>query len=297
MNSIQKPSEMAVAAAALSADQATDKAQEQLAKQVDNQTDMQTELTGAGESRGDIASKIASKQKSLAEQAKAMKVPKEVKTATTKGLRPIAKIKASADEYSKNNPALKSATLTTVRDLIKGKSKEEILDLLKRYFPDAFDTHQVLQFLLDNLDEQDTATRTALEAAQIEFDSQNDRAIKASEKILTFAENTAGQGIGSTQSLRDLYQDVKGNPRDAHVMFRELKEKYKDFENMEKVFKFMFNSLGADLKKNPEPALLQTLVAEVRTMEAIRHTYLTFKKSEPRMEKQITNVENPHYVT
>lgn len=287
------PDDLTMATAALSANQITDKAQENLAKQIDNQTDMQTELTDGREARSDINAK----QASLAKRASEMrKVPKDLKTERPVTLRPIAKVKASAEEFSKNNPDLKPATLVSVRDLIKGKSKDEILVILKKYFPDITNTYQVLQFLLENVDEGDASTRTALEEIKSTYDTpESQRQIKAGLNIMEEAFEASKKGLGTSQSLKDLYRDITGTHREPYDIFKELSQKYK-FEDLEKVIKFLFKAFGDDLRKEPsiERAKLQNLITETKTLQAIRHVYLFFKKTEPRMDSQIRSLTNTH---
>lgn len=298
------PDDLTMAAAALSASQSTDKAQENLAKQIDNQTDMQTELTDGREARSDINAKQASLTKRASEMRK---VPKDLKTERPVTLRPIGKIKSSADGFNKNNPSLKQNALIGLRDLTKGKTKEEILTIVKSFYNDATDVHQALSFLIENVDEGDSKTRTELEQAQEEFKNQYSREIQAGINIMSVATKASNKGLGTPENLKDLYRGVTGTHRETGEVWKELKQKCNNnYEELELVLRFLLKSLSADLgagsdlgKKSSsiEPAKLHTLITEIKTMQAILQTHRLFKRMEPRMIKQIEALQNPHYAS
>ncbi|MFS8563411.1 MAG: hypothetical protein LVR00_03415 [Rhabdochlamydiaceae bacterium] len=98
-----------------------------------------------------------------------------------------------------------------------------------------------------------------------------EREIKAGKNIFSQSQAFAAKGIGIPTSLRDLYRDITGNPREAAVLFEELTNNY-PFDKLKTVINFILHSLGADMKakgssiSRPE---LSRLFTETKNMQAI----------------------------
>lgn len=192
-------------------------------------------------------------------------------------LEPIEKIKDQADQFQRRNPELKSSSLTSLRDLIKpGDSKEEILRKLQEFYPDVSLADEALDFLFETTEGE--LANTVKEAKE-ELGKQSGREISAGRNIGAQARAASEKGIGSPTTLRDMYRDITGNPRDSTTLFQELSQKY-NFKELKQVVDFLLHSLGSDMKaKGPSipRGQLHRLFTETRSLQAILGVYRFFK--------------------
>lgn len=190
---------------------------------------------------------------------------------------PIENLQETAEQFSRKNPELQPRSLLLLRSRIhKGDSPEEILRKVREFYADPVLADDALDFL------SQTAEKTLKETIRKSKEELNrlfDREIKAGRNMSLQAREFASQGLGTPNTLRDLYRDITGNPRDANALFEELSAKY-PFEKMKSVIDFMLHSLGADLKaKGPSisRAELARLFTETRNMQAILGVFRFFK--------------------
>lgn len=214
---------------------------------------------------------------------------KEVKTPTSriakmmqmgeKGerLAPIQALKNTADQFQKRNPELRSNVLTTLREQIKpDDTMEDILRKVMEFYPDAALADEALEFLLETTDGE---LAKKVMAAKEELNKVFGREVAAGKNIAVVARQASEKGLGTPTSLRDLYRDITGNPRDSTTLFEELSDKYA-FKDLKKVVDFMLHALGSDMKsKGPSipRGLLQRLLAETRSLQAILGVYRFFR--------------------
>src|SRR5262249_30903114 len=116
---------------------------------------------------------------------------------------------ASAEKFTRQNPELKKQILLLLLDKVKdAKSKEEILDLLKQFYPDPTTADDVLRFLLEttvgNL-------REIVEEAKLLHEQTFGREIKAGQNIAEEVQKYVQAGLGAPTRLRDMYRDITGN--------------------------------------------------------------------------------------
>lgn len=200
-------------------------------------------------------------------------------------LTPIEQIKDQAGQFQRRNPELQANALILLRERVKpGDTKEDILKILQEFYPDVALADEALEFLFATTDGELAKTIREL---QEEFKKDNQRQIAAGRNIGTLAREASNKGLGSPTSLRDLYRDVTGNPRDSTTLFQELSQRY-EFKELKKVTDFLFHSLGADLKsKGPSiaPGQLHRLITETRSLQAILGVYRFFKSRMPLVGK------------
>ncbi len=221
-------------------------------------------------------SKVPRKTKTLKARAKTV-------TKTHKGdakkdrILPIKMIKDTARQFQRRNPELKSAVLTLLREQIKpGDSKEEILAKLKEFYDDVFLQDEALEFLLETTKGD---LHETIKQIKEEINSENEREIIAGRNISQQARTASDKGLGTPTTLRDMYRDITGNPRDSNTLFDELSSNY-EFKQLEKVMKFLLHSLGSDMKaKGPSipRGQLHRLITETRSLQAILGVYKFFK--------------------
>lgn len=243
------------------------------AQQEENQEDMQMMLS---ETVNPFAAKYQKNQKTI--KNRNTRIQKMLESGEkAQRIAPIEKFKDSADHFEQRNPELKAKVLLLLREFIKpGDSKEEILKKISEFYKDVSLIDEAMEFLLETTEGE--LHRTIAEAKE-EFNRANGREIAAGRNIGVIAREAAEKGLGTPTSLRDMYRDITGNPRDSNVLFDELSKRYQ-FAQLKKVVGFLLHSLGSDLKsKGPSisHALLHRLISETRSLQAILGVYNFFK--------------------
>ena len=191
----------------------------------------------------------------------------------------LGMLDAKAKAYEAKNPELKSRTLIVVREnLNENDTIDTMLGKIRNAYADPSLADEAIDFLLETT-ENNKVLQEKLSAAKEKFNIDYGREIRAGRNIQNEAQSFSKQGLGTATGLRDLYRDITGNPRDPHTLFVELNNKF-SFDEMLTVIAFVLHSLGSDMKaKGPsiEPAELQRLFTEARTMQSIVGVYRFFK--------------------
>lgn len=218
--------------------------------------------------------KTPKKKKTL--KARSRTVTKSQKMKGEKRLLPVKLIKDKSKEHERKNPELKSKVLQHLRERIKpGDTAEDIQKKLGEFYPDPTLADDALDFLLETTEGD---LHQQVKEAKNEHGEQKGREITAGRNISIQARQAADKGLGTPTSLRDMYRDITGNPRDANTMFSELNQKYA-FKEIQKVIKFLLHSMGSDMKsKGPSipRGELHNLITETRTLQAILGVYRYF---------------------
>jgi type III secretion protein W len=187
-------------------------------------------------------------------------------------------ISKTAEEYQNRNPEMqKRGLLGLKKAILEEDTPEQILDKVLSTYPDHYLADEAFEFLAQTTDPA-TKIGMNLRKARDLLNERFGREVKAGRNINEQAKEFAKQGIGTTGSLRDLYRDITGNPREPLSLFEELTEAF-TFDKMTTVLQFMLHSLGSDIKsKGPSiaPAELQRLFTEIRSMQAILGVYRFF---------------------
>lgn len=198
----------------------------------------------------------------------------ETETATT-----VQDIEEVSEQFQKNNAELKKRSLLDLRSQIKeGDTKEQILEKVLKAYPDPSLADEALNFLAQTTQGE---LREQVLAAKAKLNSQFEREILAGHNMGIEARRYAEKGLGDASTLRDVYREITGNPKEPLVLFDEF-AKHFDFERLQPLIGFLLHSLGRDLKaKGPSipRAELMRLVTETRTMQAILGIYRYFKGS------------------
>ncbi|MEC7838934.1 MAG: HrpJ domain-containing protein [Chlamydiota bacterium] len=186
----------------------------------------------------------------------------------------LKQISRRSEDFERRNPELKSKILLLLREQIKpGDSPEEILKKVQDFYPDVSLADEALEFLLETTE---GTLYKQIQNAKTELNDDYGREISAGRNIGELAREA--EGLGTPTTLRDLYREITGSPREATTLFDELSRRY-PFKQLKKVFKFLFHSLGTDMKsKGPSipRGQLHTLLNETRTLQAILGVYRFF---------------------
>lgn len=199
-----------------------------------------------------------------------------------------------AQSFSKRNPELPSNKLQDLKNSLKENANEqEILDKATQAFEDPTLVDEALEYL-----EQATkgALRDKVVLAREILNAQKEREIIAGKNIDAAAKEYAAKGLAPTAtSLRDLYRDITGNPKDHETLFDELSVKYA-YDDLKEIVTFLLQGMAYDMKsKGPSipQAELMKLMSEMRDLQSILWIYLFFKE---RM-KLLRNLYKRHEMT
>lgn len=208
-----------------------------------------------------------------------------------KRLSPVELFKDTAQQFQQKNPELKSDILLELRALIKpDDTSEEIIEKIRRFYPDVSLADEVLEFLLETTEGE---LHRTVQLAKEAFNKQFGRQIAAGRNIAHAAREASERGLGTPTSMRDMYRDITGNPRDSVTLFHQLANQYA-YKDLKKMIDFFFHALGEDMKA-PGPSiargLLHRLINETRSLQAILGVYRFFKSRMRLIHRLFTKYE------
>jgi type III secretion protein W len=182
-----------------------------------------------------------------------------------------------ADQFEEKNPELSSASLMSLRNRVSKKTTfDQLLSEVLETFPDVALADESLDFLIST-SKPELAEK--LKQVKEHLNTHYGREIRAGQNIMKGSQAFAKKELGSATSLRDLYRDITGNPREPSTLFAELATKY-TFAKMKAVIAFVLHSLGQDLRSKGssiEKGELHRLLSESRSMQAILGVYRYFQ--------------------
>lgn len=189
---------------------------------------------------------------------------------------PIQRVEEVSEQFHKKNQELQPRSLLLLRSRISSKdTADDILKKVKEFYTDATLADEALDFLIET---SRGKIQESVRQAKEKLNQTFAREIKAGKNIYSQAQEFAAKGLGATTSLRDLYRDITGNPREATALFEELTSNY-PFDKLKTVISFILHSLGADMKaKGPSisRAELSRLLTETKSMQAILGVFAFF---------------------
>jgi type III secretion protein W len=201
------------------------------------------------------------------------------------------RMQSSADSFNQRNSELGKYNLLALLGSLKDTDTyEDILQKVLDMYPDYTLADEALDFLLETTH---GALRNTIMQAKDELNARYHREIIAGRNIATQAREFSEEGLGSPTALRDIYRDITGNPRQVHELFDEFAKMF-DYDKMKIASRFLFHSLGADLKaKGPSisRAELSRLIEDTRSLQAILGVYLFFRERMKLIYAQYTNLE------
>jgi type III secretion protein W len=216
--------------------------------------------------------------KTLDEQKKEH-VRKDEKTSDTTETRilRVEEVAEIADKFQQKNYELKANTLLILKSRLKpDETAEDLLSKVLETYSDHALADEALDFLIE------TSRGQLLEAAKKAKEQLNQnfsREILAGRNMGTQAREFSEQGLGSPTSLRDLYREITGRPREPLKLFEELSERF-PYAKLKSTITFLLHSLGSDLKsKGPSipRGELKTLLDETRSLQGILGIFRFFQ--------------------
>ncbi len=261
-------------------------AREELAVQIESEADMQNWMDNAN-------IMIMRNFKTLEEQKKNEPLkkkegPSEVQE--TK-IEEIEEITETADRFQRQNNELQGKTLLILRGRISPQdTPEEALKKILDVYPDHALADEALDFLIETARPE---TKEILGKAKEQLNRDFEREIKAGRNIGAQAREFSAAGLGSPTSLRDLYRDLTGQPREPLKLFEELTQRF-SYNQMKSAITFLLHSLGSDLKaKGPSipRGELKLLLDEIRSLQGILGVFRFFQSRMALIARQFLSYE------
>jgi len=188
----------------------------------------------------------------------------------------VERIEEIAEQFERKNPELHTRALMLLRSrLQRHDSREEVLHKALEIFKDFSLADEALDFL--KLTTQGDLAKE-VDLAKTFLSETYGREVRAGRNMAEEARAFAAKGLGTPTSLRGIYRDITGNPRDANTLFNELSSQF-EFGRMKVLIDFLLHSLGSDLKsKGPsiDHAELHRLITETRKLQSILGLYRFF---------------------
>ena len=207
------------------------------------------------------------------------------KTTEEKANIKVENVEELAFQFQRNNEELQAKSLMILRSMVTDEDNpEEILAKILKNYPDHSLTDEALDFLIQTTEGK---LKSNLESAKEKLHQDFGREVAAGRNMGTQAREFSKEGLGSATSLRDLYRDITGTPREPLKLFEELTNQF-PYAKLSKVITFLLHSLGSDMKsKGPSiarPELLR-LLTETRSLQGILGVFRFFKQRMPQVEK------------
>ena len=204
--------------------------------------------------------------------------PKKLKEADEdKRVFDIEQIEEAASRFQKNNYELNAKVLQIIRQKISDEDTlDQLLEKVLAVYGDASLADETLDFLLQTTSGD---LQAKVRAVKERFNEERGREIRAGRNMGAEAREFAKEGLGSPTSLRDLYRDITGNPREALKLFEELTDKF-SYARLKPAITFLLHALGSDLKaKGPSIARgeLKRLLDETRSLQGILGVFRFFQ--------------------
>jgi type III secretion protein W len=222
-------------------------------------------------------------KKGQTEKQEAKKLDTEAKVFTSQ------EVEDSANRYETNNYELRARSLLNLRSSISNKdSNEQILNKVLRMYPDHALADETLDFLGETT--QGEVHKTIGLAKEL-LNQNFKREVISGRNIATQAREFAKEGLGAPTSLRDLYRDITGTPRDPLQLFQELTEKFR-YDKLATAIKFLLHSLGADLRAKGASiprGELKRLIDETRSLQGIMGIFRFFQSRMRLMQQQFVS--------
>lgn len=235
------------------------------------------------EERGNPFAALKKSQKPKESQFKRVKKAGKTEELRVKRLEISEMSERRANDFEKQNPELKSKTLLMLLEQLKPEDQaEDILRKLMEFYPDVTLADEALEFLLQTTE---GSLHEQVKLAKQAMSKNFAREIAAGRNINQVA--LQAKSLGTPTTLRELYRDITGNPREPNTLFDELAQRY-NYNDLQKVIKFLFHALGSDLKsKGPSipRGQLHNLIKETRALQAIQGVYRFFRLRMKLMDK------------
>lgn len=259
-------------------------AREELIDQVESAEDLQSWIEN---SFNPIA--MMRNFKTLEEQKQEpSKAEKKSETGESKILK-VEEVTAVAERMQRNNYEMQARTLLILRSRVTaGDSEEEVLAKVLEMYSDPALADEALDFLIET---SRGNMQMVAQRVKEQLNQQFSREILAGRNMGAQSREFAEKGLGSATSLRDLYREITGSPREPLKLFEELSNLF-SYDKLKTTITFLLHSLGADLKsKGPSipRGELKTLMDETRSLQGILGVFRFFESRMQLISRQFAS--------
>jgi len=206
-------------------------------------------------------------------------------------LNSIPRVKKFFQNPKRDHRHLRTRILIMARVLMMemaDRHRTEVQAELEKIFPDIANQDEALELLEVTLKDfpPDSPEAKTLEKLKQVRDDINDRFgpdIRAGrnmgQEARDFSAANPEMGL-KPMGLKGLYWDLIGDPRKAPALYTELREKFGDYEDLQKVIQFLFNSMGRDLtaeRTSIDRQKLAQINKEIQKLQAFQNIFRHFK--------------------
>ncbi len=201
----------------------------------------------------------------------------------------VEEIVEVAERMQKNNYELQAKTLLILRERVtSGDTQEETLAKVLEMYPDHALADEALDFLIET---SRGDLQVIAKKAKEQLNQQYAREILAGRNMGAQSREFSEKGLGSATSLRDLYREITGTPREPLKLFQELSDKF-PYDKLNTTIMFLLHSLGADLKaKGPSipRGELKMLLDETHSLQGILGVFRFFQSRMQLISRQFAS--------
>ncbi|HAB98651.1 MAG TPA: hypothetical protein DCE71_02365 [Parachlamydiales bacterium] len=201
----------------------------------------------------------------------------------------VEEIVEVAERMQKNNYELQAKTLLILRERVtSGNTQEETLAKVLEMYPDHALADEALDFLIET---SRGDLQVIAKKAKEQLNQQYAREILAGRNMGAQSREFSEKGLGSATSLRDLYREITGTPREPLKLFQELTDKF-PYDKLNTTIMFLLHSLGADLKaKGPSipRGELKMLLDETHSLQGILGVFRFFQSRMQLISRQFAS--------
>jgi type III secretion protein W len=206
----------------------------------------------------------------------------------------VVEVEEASIRFQKNNEEILGRTLLILRSSITDKdTAEEVLNKVLRVYADHSLADEALDFLIETTRGQ---TQEAAKTAKELLNKTFGREVTSGRNIGAQAREFSKEGLGTAMSLRDLYRDITGNPREPLQLFDELTDRFR-YNKMKTVITFLLHAFGSDLKAKGSSiprAELKRLLDETRSLQGILGIFRFFQSRMRLILREFASYDLPY---
>lgn len=230
------------------------------------------------------ATRIRKRESTFKSLSTRRKTTTTTKEKTVKSIEERQKHDDLSQQYQEENPELDDEILNKLKNEVNENSTpEEILSLVENLFTDPVLAFSSLEFL--SASTKHPKLQQVIQQAKESYQEKHSQAIIGGRNILFASQEFGNQLKIPPSSLRALYLKVTTSIISSNELFSILSSQY-TYEEQKTVSSFLLQGMSSDLKSEGpsiDPAKLQVLMNETKSLQAVLNLYSFFQESMPRL--------------
>nr|WP_166155373.1 hypothetical protein [Neochlamydia sp. AcF84]NGY94873.1 hypothetical protein [Neochlamydia sp. AcF84] len=230
------------------------------------------------EEKNPLAAALRRSDRQIKAHTSSVKKAKEAKLAQKK-LMPPKELEEGAQQFSKRNPQFPPAGLLALTEKLKdGMSKQDILEMIHKEYPNPIEASLALEFLISVALED---FKDTLQVAQVDLNKEiiDKREQEVAHKVETEAKKATQEAteaalkIVQGGDLNKLLDYLMSNPIEATAIYKMLDEGYG--KNLKKIESFLLKKCGIEINKlkklddKEDVAHMKNTMALLKKLQAI----------------------------